>query len=137
MIPNCVHEFSDSRGQEDLGAAYNRVFTKTDYKDLCNLVTELLSNDCWAAVTTISRAPGHDDRSVIFSHYGDIAVRDFILDNMIRDKVTDDPHQIFVNFHRAKVDSNLTLYMFVENTWSVVFSYHATDQTYTIKCYAS
>ena len=70
---------------------------------------------------------------MIFNSYQPKSLRNKLLDNIVRDSIIENPHSIFCEFFREKIDSKIVVYMFQKNTWFMVINYVANDDTFDVK----
>lgn len=90
---------------------------KNTYEAFQNMIKEFIGSDCWAMTV---------NDEVIFDSYLDNSksIRSFIEEDVIRDKILDNPHQnLLVYLHRRKSNAHIRIYMFYSEPWTLNIEY--------------
>jgi hypothetical protein len=105
---------------------YSRDIDKQSYKDLENLIKDFIGSDCWAVTI---------DDDVIFNSYpsNKKKIRDSIMEEMIRDKMIENPHENFlVYIHRRRQNAKVRIYMFCGHPWTMNIDYKAEHKLFQV-----
>jgi hypothetical protein len=87
-----------------------------NYDNLCELISEIVDGDCWAVTV--------GDEILFNSYDPNISVKDNILNSIIRRAIIDNPHvTILCDINRKKLDTTIKIYMFGNDSWSLVIKY--------------
>ena len=84
------------------------------YKEFQDEILNYVSGDCYAITL---------DDEILYNSYKEKSVREQLQDDMIRDKIIDDPHRLFVKLFRKNVSARVIVYLFGENPWFVAVYY--------------
>ena len=60
---------------------------------------------------------------VLYNSYDDKSVREQLQEDMIRDKIMDRPHSLFVKLFRTDEKARVIVYLFGQNPWFVAIHY--------------
>lgn len=100
-------------------------FDPQSYETLMGHVKSFVGADCWAITV---------DKQIVFSNYNQNyrSYRQRILDSVVRQEIYDNPHSLFVHFHREKKPLRIRIYMFQKHTWCMNIDYDPKFKLYRI-----
>jgi len=94
------------------------------YEQLEKLIQTFVGADCWAVTV---------NNQVLFNSYYKKNIRNYILDDMVRDRIIENPHaNLLVYLFRRKVDTRIRLYMFGGHTWTVNIDFKAKQKVFQV-----
>ena len=94
------------------------------YKNFLDKVSEYIEGDCWALLV---------DREVIFNGYKEQTVRQQLEDHIMRDKIVESPHLLFVEMFIKKKDTCVVIYMHGADFKWMVINYSAATESMDVK----
>ena len=91
-------------------------------------LAENISADSWALTV---------DDEIIFNEYVEKTVKEQIMEGVLRNRIADEPHQLFLDMFRNKKDGTVTVYMFGDCPWFLVIHYDAVNNSLIVSQYMS
>jgi hypothetical protein len=73
----------------------------------------------------------------MYNSYETKSIRDSLQDNIIRQSIISNPHQLFVELFRKEKDARVMVYMFGNKPWFLGVYYRANLQMLTLEYYKS
>jgi len=101
---------------------------KKQYHDFKEEFISYVDADCHAIVV---------DDEILYNSYIEKSVRESIEDDVIRDKITANPHALFVNLFRKEKNAKVIIYMFGKYPWFVAIYYNAERKLIDVEYYKS
>jgi hypothetical protein len=101
---------------------------KKQYADFKKEFIDYVSADCHAITL---------DDEILYNSYNDKSVRERLQDDMIRDKIMENPHSLFVNIFRKRRDARVIIYMFGTYPWFIAIYYNSARNLLTVEYYKS
>jgi len=101
---------------------------KRCYGEFCADFKAFVSGDC-DAITV--------DDEILFNNYEPKSLRDSILDDMFRQNIIDNPHNLLVRIIDQKKNAHMILYMCGNTPWFIAVYYNHLLRIFTIESYKS
>jgi len=102
--------------------------SKSCYAEFCEEFAECVSGDCHAITV---------DDEILYNCYEPKSIRNSLRDDMIRQKIMDNPHELFVKLFRLKKDARVIVYMFAKSPWFLAVYYNPKIEMLTVEYYKS
>lgn len=74
---------------------------------------------------------------IIYNTYENKSVREILQDGLIRDKIIENPHSLFVNIIRKSENARVIVYMFGKTPWFLATYYNSVMKMITLEYYNS
>jgi hypothetical protein len=115
----------------------------SEYDAVLEFIKYLIGADCSAI--TVTECGGNFNHEVLYSeykHYDDStqmahSYKEDILNSIIRDRLTDNPREIFHRSFIRKLSINVDIYMFGLDAWKIRIYYDADTHSFTISGFKS
>ena len=105
-----------------------RVLISEEYEAFLAILKEYLEGDCWALTV---------DKEVIFNTYRELTVKQQLESYILRDKLVDCPHLLFVEMMKKEENGHVVLYMHGTNTRWLDIRYDGFGNYFTVNYYSS
>ena len=122
-LPNNITRVVSFGEEDDANETYD---FETEYDKLIDVVKEYVSSDCHAVLL---------DNEVIYNmyQYQQNSYRQRIEENVIRDKIIDNPHRhLFSPLLVENRNFSIEIFMFRENPWKLVILFDSDDKKFTL-----
>ena len=104
------------------------VDSKPCYDEFCQEFIACVSGDCHAITV---------NDEILYNSYESKSIRETLQDDMIREKIIENPHSLFVNLFRKKENAHVIIYMLGKTPWFLAVYYHDEMRLLTLEYYKS
>jgi hypothetical protein len=103
---------------------YGPTVDSQSYKNLEKLIQNFVGEDCWGLTI---------DDEVLFNNYQKKSIRNIVLDNVVRERIIDNPHvNLLVHIFRGNRDARIRIYMFGGQPWTVNIDFKASHKIFQV-----